>query len=46
MASVLVLRMKQRAVIKFFTAERYSLVQIHIGLKAVYSEACIDVSTV
>lgn len=46
MASAMDLRLKQRAVIEFLTAEGCSPIEIHSRMKAVYGETCSDVSTV
>ena len=46
MASSMDLRLKQRAVIEFVTAEGCSPIEIFYGMKAVYGEMCLDVSTV
>ena len=40
------LRLKQRAVIEFLTAEGCSPIEIFYRMKAVYGEMCLDVSTV
>ena len=39
-------RLKQRAVIEFLTAEGAAPIDIHRRMKLVYGEACVDVSTV
>lgn len=39
-------RLKQRAVIEFLTAEGVAPIDIHRRLSAVYHDACVDVSTV
>ena len=39
-------RLKQRAVIEFLTAEGVVPIDIHRRMKLVYGEACVDVSTV
>ena len=46
MASSMDLRLKQRAVIEFLTAEGCSPIEIFYRMKAVYGEMCLDVSTV
>ena len=46
MASSMDLRLKQRAVIEFLTAEGYSPIEIFYRMKAVYGEMCLYVSTV
>ena len=46
MASSMDLRLKQRAVIEFLTAEGCSPIEIYSRMKAVYGEMCLDVSTV
>ena len=40
------MRLKQRAVIEFLTAEGVVPIDIHRRMKLVYGEACVDVSTV
>jgi hypothetical protein len=37
---------KQRAVIEFFTAEGVSSIEIHRRMQVVYSDDCVDISTV
>ena len=39
-------RLKQRAIIEFLTAEKIQPIQIHARLKAVYGDDCIDISSV
>ena len=39
-------RFKQRAVIEFLTAEKVPPIEIHRRMQAVYSDQCVDVSTV
>jgi len=39
-------RFKQRAVIKFLTAEKFPPIEMHRRMKAVYGDQCVDVSTV
>ncbi|GFS10872.1 histone-lysine n-methyltransferase setmar-like protein [Elysia marginata] len=46
MASSIILRLKQRAVIDLLTAEGCSPIEIYSRMKAVYGEMCLDVSTV
>ena len=46
MASAMELRLKQRAVIEFLTAEGCSPTVIHSRMKAVYGHSCVDRSTV
>ena len=46
MASSMDLRLKQRAVIEFLTAEGCSPIEIFYRMKAVYGEMCLDVRTV
>ncbi|KAH7981023.1 hypothetical protein HPB49_020997 [Dermacentor silvarum] len=46
MASIGDVRLKQRAVIEFLTAEGCAPINIHRRLTAVYGDACVDVSTV
>ena len=46
MASSMDLRLKQRAVIEFLTAEGCSPIEIFYRMKVVYGEMCLDVSTV
>ncbi|GFR76540.1 transposase [Elysia marginata] len=46
MASSMNLRLKQRAVIEFLTAEGCNPIEIYSRMKAVYGEMCLDVSTV
>lgn len=46
MATGMDVRLKQRAVIEFLTAEGCVPVDIHRRMSAVYGEACVDVSTV
>ena len=36
---------KQRAVIEFFTAEKFPPIEIHRRTQAVYGDQCVDVST-
>ncbi|KAG8224301.1 hypothetical protein J437_LFUL007241 [Ladona fulva] len=45
-SSTMSTRVKQRAVIKFLTAEKVTPTEIHRPLKAVYSENTVDRSTV
>jgi hypothetical protein len=37
---------KQRALIKFFTAEGVSLIEIHCRMQVAYGDYCVDVSPV
>ena len=46
MAAPMNIRLKQRAVIEFLTAEGCAPVDIHRRMSAVYGEACVDVCTV
>jgi len=46
MASSGDVRLKQRAVIEFLTAEGWAPSNIHRRMTAVYGDACVDVSTV
>jgi transposase len=39
-------RFKQSAVIEFLTAEKVPQIEIHRRMQAVYSDQCVDVSTV
>ena len=39
-------RVKQRAVIEFLTAEKVPPVEIYRRMQAVYGDQCVDVSTV
>ena len=39
-------RFKQRAVIEFFTAEKFPPIEIHRRMQTVYGDQCVDVSTV
>jgi len=39
-------RFKQRAVIKFLTAEKVPPIEIHRRMQAVYGDHCVDVSAV
>ena len=41
-----VVRFKQRAVIEFLTAEKVPPIEIRRRMQAVYSDQCVDVSTV
>ena len=38
-------RLKQRAVIQFLTAEKVAPIEIHRRMQAVYGDQCVDVST-
>lgn len=46
MASYMEIRLKQRAVIEFLTAEGCVPIDMHRRMRAVYGDACVDVSTV
>jgi len=39
-------RFKQRAVIKFLTAEKVASIEIHRRMQVAYGDWCVDVSTV
>jgi len=39
-------RLKQRAVIEFLTAEKDPPIEIHRRIQAIYGDQCVDVSTV
>ena len=46
MASAMDIRLKQRVVIEFLTAEGFSPIESHTRIKAVDGESCSGVSTV
>jgi hypothetical protein len=38
-------RLKNRTVIEFLTAEKVPPIEIHRGMKAIYGDQCVDMST-